>query len=109
MEAQQNQHRPNTMNTDELNVLKVTKFKKKADVKEGEEEKCPICQTDFDNGDDVKVLPCEHIYHPGCVDTWLVRNCTCPICKKDVKKLMQDKGSSRRAAQSQVPARQSRV
>lgn len=32
---------------------------------------CPVCKDDFSIGDEVKKLPCEHIFHPDCVVTWL--------------------------------------
>ncbi|KAH8993499.1 hypothetical protein EDB92DRAFT_1944631 [Lactarius akahatsu] len=37
-------------------------------------ETCPICIVDFDDGDDVRVLPCEgkHVFHQACVDPWLL-------------------------------------
>ena len=47
-------------------------------------ETCPICIVDFENGDDVRVLPCEgkHRFHQECVDPWLLELSTsCPICR----------------------------
>ncbi|KAH8177964.1 ring finger domain-containing protein [Sarocladium implicatum] len=43
---------------------------------------CSICAEDFVNGEDVRVLPCNHQFHPGCVDPWLVNVAgTCPLCR----------------------------
>jgi len=78
-----------TLNKKELTDLKIITFKKKPNQKSGEEEKCPICFAEFENGDKCKSLPCDHIYHTGCIDTWLVRNATCPICKRDIKNMLQ--------------------
>lgn len=47
---------------------------------------CPICIVDFEEGDDVRVLPCEgkHSFHQTCVDPWLLELSTsCPICRQD--------------------------
>lgn len=41
---------------------------------------CSICTEDFTLGEDVRVLPCNHKYHPQCVDPWLVNvSGTCPL------------------------------
>ena len=47
-------------------------------------ETCPICIVDFEDGDDVRVLPCErkHVFHQACVDPWLLElSSSCPICR----------------------------
>lgn len=41
---------------------------------------CSICTEDFTVGEDVRVLPCDHKFHPQCVDPWLVNvSGTCPL------------------------------
>jgi hypothetical protein len=41
---------------------------------------CSICTEDFVTGEDVRVLPCQHKYHPACVDPWLLNvSGTCPL------------------------------
>ncbi|RPD54743.1 hypothetical protein L227DRAFT_511251 [Lentinus tigrinus ALCF2SS1-6] len=49
-------------------------------------ETCPICIVDFEEGDDLRVLPCEghHRFHRECVDQWLLElSSSCPICRQD--------------------------
>ncbi|KAG6897892.1 hypothetical protein C0992_009376 [Termitomyces sp. T32_za158] len=48
-------------------------------------ETCPICIMDFEEGDDLRVLPCEgkHRFHKTCVDPWLLElSSSCPICRE---------------------------
>lgn len=47
---------------------------------------CPICLDDFEpNETQVRELPCRHIFHPDCVDTFLLSNSSlCPMCKASV-------------------------
>lgn len=41
---------------------------------------CPICTDDFVKGQDLRVLPCNHQFHPECVDPWLLNvSGTCPL------------------------------
>lgn len=45
---------------------------------------CPICLDDFVNEETtVRELPCNHIFHPECIDPFLRDNSSqCPLCKK---------------------------
>lgn len=46
---------------------------------------CAICVEDFQEGSDVRVLPCDHVFHPKCVDEWLSNHSSlCPLCKLNV-------------------------
>jgi hypothetical protein len=41
---------------------------------------CSICTEDFEKGQDLRVLPCNHKFHPECVDPWLLNvSGTCPL------------------------------
>ncbi|GMF30262.1 unnamed protein product [Phytophthora fragariaefolia] len=41
------------------------------------EDVCPICLIEFEDGEDVRNLPCKHIFHVACIDEWLKRNTVC--------------------------------
>jgi hypothetical protein len=45
---------------------------------------CPICLEDFESGlTTIRELPCGHIFHPECIDSFLSHNSSlCPMCKK---------------------------
>ena len=48
---------------------------------------CAICVEDFQEGSDVRVLPCDHVFHPKCVDEWLSNHSSlCPLCKLNVSR-----------------------
>eukprot|EP00173_Palmaria_palmata_P004852 Plantae.Rhodophyta-Palmaria_palmata.ctg7496.p1 GENE.Plantae.Rhodophyta-Palmaria_palmata.ctg7496~~Plantae.Rhodophyta-Palmaria_palmata.ctg7496.p1 ORF type:complete len:179 (+),score=2.74 Plantae.Rhodophyta-Palmaria_palmata.ctg7496:110-646(+) len=49
----------------------------------GRDCKCAVCLGEFDVGEQVRNLPCTHTFHNECVDPWLAKRKTCPICKKD--------------------------
>ncbi|XP_077123721.1 uncharacterized protein LOC143781053 [Ranitomeya variabilis] len=48
---------------------------------EEEAESCTICIMDYEVGEEVVVLPCNHCYHPSCISTWLRSNPRCPLCR----------------------------
>uniref|UniRef100_A0A8C4X6F5 Uncharacterized LOC114662230 n=1 Tax=Erpetoichthys calabaricus TaxID=27687 RepID=A0A8C4X6F5_ERPCA len=44
---------------------------------------CQICYCDYKEREKLRILPCLHDYHTRCVDRWLKKNSTCPICRAD--------------------------
>lgn len=52
---------------------------------------CTICAEDFVKGQDVRLLPCNHKFHPECIDPWLVDvSGTCPLCRVDLRTPEED-------------------
>lgn len=51
-----------------------------------EGDSCVICLSEYVRGDTLRQLPCAsgaHTFHAKCVDQWLARNLSCPICRDD--------------------------
>ena len=32
---------------------------------------CPVCKDDYGLGEHVRQLPCNHLFHDGCIVPWL--------------------------------------
>lgn len=45
---------------------------------------CSVCWEDFKLEEQVRKLPCSHIYHENCIVPWLDLHGTCPICRKSL-------------------------
>lgn len=51
-----------------------------------EDAECCICLSSYDDGVELRELPCGHHFHCACVDKWLYINATCPLCKYNILK-----------------------
>lgn len=53
------------------------------------EEECPVCFANYEEGEEVRTLPCLHTFHTECIDQWLTsRRATalcCPVCHTKVE------------------------
>ncbi|XP_024357021.1 uncharacterized protein [Physcomitrium patens] len=46
---------------------------------------CAVCLTEFGDDDRLRLLPkCKHAFHLECIDTWLLSNSTCPLCRRSL-------------------------
>ena len=46
---------------------------------------CNICLENFEVGNILRVLECNHEFHQNCIITWLKSNNTCPICRHELE------------------------
>jgi hypothetical protein len=52
---------------------------------EDAENMCSICRNNFACQDICrKIVECNHYFHQACVDSWLIRNHTCPMCRNPI-------------------------
>ncbi|CAA0202578.1 unnamed protein product [Arabidopsis thaliana] len=42
---------------------------------------CAICLDEWSKGDVAAEMPCKHKFHSKCVEEWLGRHATCPMCR----------------------------
>ena len=56
-------------------------------------QECCICLSAYDDGAELRELPCGHHFHCTCIDKWLHINATCPLCKYNIRKSSSSSGS----------------
>ena len=86
-------------------------------------ESCSVCWEDFVEGEEVKLLECEHCFHEGCIVPWLELHGTCPgqncsaclaftyllslsVCRKELSKSGDTPGAEARGSPDPQPAPQ---
>jgi len=49
----------------------------------GTDTQCAVCRDEMVVGVQVQVMPChgQHVYHPQCLQPWLERHNSCPMCR----------------------------
>ncbi|KAF8410370.1 hypothetical protein HHK36_002898 [Tetracentron sinense] len=68
-------------------VERIPKIKiTKNNVNSSEERvSCSVCLQDFQLEETVRSLPhCHHMFHLPCIDEWLIRHASCPLCRRDL-------------------------
>ncbi|OLY81861.1 E3 ubiquitin-protein ligase ATL41 [Smittium mucronatum] len=47
---------------------------------------CPVCFDAVEGNDNIRQIPCRHIFHRDCLDVWLTtRSGFCPTCRYDLR------------------------
>jgi len=47
---------------------------------------CSVCLAEFSESTDLLLrrLPCLHVFHAICIDTWFRQRLTCPFCRSEL-------------------------
>ncbi|MCO5605655.1 hypothetical protein L7F22_059838 [Adiantum nelumboides] len=47
-----------------------------------QDSQCTVCLSDYQINEKLQQLPvCKHSFHVPCINQWLAKNATCPICR----------------------------
>ena len=65
---------------------------------------CVICLDDIDSKNIYK-LDCCHVYHQKCIDEWLLKQNTCPICRKECSNKENKENKKTNFAIEKIPLR----
>jgi E3 ubiquitin-protein ligase BIG BROTHER-like protein len=69
--------------TDIPTCLRVCKCQP-VESKNGGVDRCVICQVEYEEGEALAALACEHPFHSECISKWLQIKKICPICSTEV-------------------------
>jgi len=50
-----------------------------------EDKTCCICLSEYEPGDNLYVVPCGHVYHVDCLNSWCTSHVKCPLCNLDLE------------------------
>lgn len=74
---------------------------------------CAVCLAKFEDVEILRLLPkCKHAFHIDCIDQWLEKHSTCPLCRRKVSaddlSQLSSSSSSLRFLWNHLPADESR-
>ncbi|GKV10525.1 hypothetical protein SLEP1_g21874 [Rubroshorea leprosula] len=65
--------------------LPVKIYAKSHKLQTDEAAQCYICLVEYEDGDSLRILPCNHEFHKLCIDKWLKEiHRVCPLCRGDI-------------------------
>jgi hypothetical protein len=60
-------------------------------VTDQKNQQCSVCLCDYEPTDQVRHLPCDHVFHTDCIKQWFDLNSKCPVCKSDLNSILAGK------------------
>ncbi|KAL9184274.1 hypothetical protein ACHAXT_002360 [Thalassiosira profunda] len=89
--TEQRAHRGNGLHPEIIDTLPRKLYSSSENEGDGAEDCCPICMDEYQEGDELRVLPCSHAMHVACLDAWLLNHPSCPSCRHSLSELVDDR------------------
>lgn len=67
-----------------INKLENKIFNKDEALKNNFNTECAISLKEFEENDNIILLPCKHIFLKESIEKWLYKSNICPICRKEI-------------------------
>lgn len=82
----QNNEPSNGLNQDVIDTFPTFRYSNVKGLKIGKNTlACAVCLNEFQDDETLRLIPkCNHVYHHGCIDIWLVSHDTCPVCRANL-------------------------
>ena len=55
---------------------------------------CSICLCEYEDSETLTQLPCGHVYHNDCIQSWTSNHVKCPLCNLDLESTVESTGDS---------------
>ncbi|KAK9467700.1 hypothetical protein V1512DRAFT_252051 [Lipomyces arxii] len=81
MEQDEGSHAPPPAEENDIDTLPAQQIT--PDLLEHSSE-CAICKDQYELGQEVLILPCQHMFHPDCIKNWLRISGSCPNCRHHI-------------------------
>eukprot|EP00252_Welwitschia_mirabilis_P025854 TRINITY_DN8236_c0_g1_i2.p1 TRINITY_DN8236_c0_g1~~TRINITY_DN8236_c0_g1_i2.p1 ORF type:complete len:185 (+),score=30.32 TRINITY_DN8236_c0_g1_i2:17-571(+) len=70
---------------DIVNSFPIHPYRKEEKTSTEDDAQCYICLLEYEESDQLRVLPCHHEFHLHCIDKWLKEvHRVCPLCRGNV-------------------------
>jgi hypothetical protein len=50
-----------------------------------EDAMCSVCLGEYEINQQLRTLPCAHHFHQPCLDEWLTKSTSCPLCLQNIE------------------------
>ncbi|XP_009781442.1 RING-H2 finger protein ATL67 [Nicotiana tabacum] len=85
------EHRINGLDSVVVAAIPTMKFHREA-FTSSEDTQCSICLSEYQENEVLRIMPkCGHSFHLSCIDIWLRKQSTCPVCRLSVPESIENK------------------
>ncbi|XP_044494327.1 RING-H2 finger protein ATL5-like [Mangifera indica] len=90
-DLEQPEHRTNGLEPVLVAAIPTMRFNHEA-FNSAEDAQCSICLGEYQEKELLRIMPkCGHIFHLSCIDVWLRKQSTCPVCRLPVNEAPEKK------------------